>query len=223
MSENYIWRCDGICRTRKPTHGWFYNVEDRSPDSTYRWWTRHQRTCGGTFHKLSKADVARECELDSGSPLYVDRQAKNRNETSMHATQDGNIDFEEGDVTSNNQVRNTALIREISLDTGRDSDSIIIIDEDCHEFIEVPNESENQFKFINDGIGMDLFKDLQISDITHNRNEFLICALCNEKLLNEQIYEHLKACTGLCLKTIEAKKQLAIFILPFYKFNSNTN
>lgn len=205
MSENYIWRCNGECRALKPKCGWFYSKEDRSPGPHCGWWARHQRRCSGNFQKLTKADVMRECELDSRSESHGESQI-----------------FENAATVDMN--RNATLIQEISLDTGRNSDSILIIDEDCNIESETSGNPVNQIKFINDGIGNSL-DFMHVFGLSHtiDADEVLICAICNEKLLNEHINGHLKACTGLCLDTIKANNQLAIFVLPIYKFNSNTN
>ncbi|MES1916704.1 MAG: hypothetical protein MHM6MM_008501 [Cercozoa sp. M6MM] len=51
--RQHIWRCDGSCRTRAPYFGLVKRVMNRPPQPADSWFSRHQRECGGTFHKIS--------------------------------------------------------------------------------------------------------------------------------------------------------------------------
>ncbi|XP_071963338.1 uncharacterized protein [Antedon mediterranea] len=51
LYRQHIWRCDGPCRTQKPFFGYVKRAMNRAPSARDTWWSRHQTTCGGTFHK----------------------------------------------------------------------------------------------------------------------------------------------------------------------------
>lgn len=48
----HVWKCDGPCRHRAPYFGLVKRSLNRPPQKADRWWAEHQRTCGGTFHKI---------------------------------------------------------------------------------------------------------------------------------------------------------------------------
>ncbi|OQR74559.1 hypothetical protein BIW11_00945 [Tropilaelaps mercedesae] len=50
------WRCDGPCRNRHPFYGWVKRSRNCAPSKNDRWWADHQRSCGGTFIKVSEPE-----------------------------------------------------------------------------------------------------------------------------------------------------------------------
>ncbi|XP_033110569.1 sprT-like domain-containing protein Spartan [Anneissia japonica] len=51
LYRQHIWRCDGPCRTRKPFFGYVKRAMNRAPSPRDPWWSSHQQSCGGTYHK----------------------------------------------------------------------------------------------------------------------------------------------------------------------------
>ncbi|ROT68455.1 putative sprT-like domain-containing protein Spartan [Penaeus vannamei] len=48
----HVYRCDGPCVSRRPFYGVLRRAIERPPGPTDRWWQRHAKECGGTFHKI---------------------------------------------------------------------------------------------------------------------------------------------------------------------------
>lgn len=56
LYRKHIWRCDGVCRMRPPFYGYVKRSMNRRPQPADAWYKEHQRTCGGTFTKISGPD-----------------------------------------------------------------------------------------------------------------------------------------------------------------------
>ena len=54
--QTHVWRCNGICKQRHPFYGWVRRAMNRKPGPNDRWWSEHQRTCGGQFEKVSEPE-----------------------------------------------------------------------------------------------------------------------------------------------------------------------
>ncbi|KAF0308663.1 SprT-like domain-containing protein Spartan [Amphibalanus amphitrite] len=53
--RQHWWRCDGPCTLQAPYFGLVRRAVERAPSEQDRWWARHARQCGGTFHKVRSA------------------------------------------------------------------------------------------------------------------------------------------------------------------------
>lgn len=80
--RKHVWRCDGPCRDRAPFYGWCRRAMNRAPQPADTWWVDHQRSCGGTFHKISGPEVPTKAEKkpeEKGGILdYFKRLGKGR-------------------------------------------------------------------------------------------------------------------------------------------------
>ncbi|XP_036406047.1 sprT-like domain-containing protein Spartan [Megalops cyprinoides] len=56
LYRQHWWRCDGPCQSRKPFFGYVKRAMNRAPSAKDPWWADHQRTCGGTYHKIKEPD-----------------------------------------------------------------------------------------------------------------------------------------------------------------------
>lgn len=54
MYKTHVWRCNGICRERKPFFGYVKRTCNRAPGPNDQWWAQHQQTCGGYFAKTAE-------------------------------------------------------------------------------------------------------------------------------------------------------------------------
>lgn len=50
------WRCNGICQKMKPYFGVVRRSSNSPPGPRDFWWSRHTRTCGGTFIKIKEPE-----------------------------------------------------------------------------------------------------------------------------------------------------------------------
>ncbi|XP_028416555.1 sprT-like domain-containing protein Spartan [Dendronephthya gigantea] len=66
--RRHKWRCDGPCQHRPPYYGVVRRATDRAPSQHDHWWSDHQRTCGGTYHKDKNfaTDESSETVLPTG-------------------------------------------------------------------------------------------------------------------------------------------------------------
>ncbi|XP_028396257.1 sprT-like domain-containing protein Spartan [Dendronephthya gigantea] len=54
--RQHWWRCDGLCQNRPPYYGMVRRAMNRAPSQHDSWWSDHQRTCGGTYHKVREPE-----------------------------------------------------------------------------------------------------------------------------------------------------------------------
>ncbi|TPX46117.1 hypothetical protein SeLEV6574_g03414 [Synchytrium endobioticum] len=48
----HVWKCDGPCQHRPPFFGSVRRSMNRKPQPADSWWADHQKSCGGTYHKI---------------------------------------------------------------------------------------------------------------------------------------------------------------------------
>mmetsp|Transcript_34024 Transcript_34024/g.38658 ORF Transcript_34024/g.38658 Transcript_34024/m.38658 type:complete len:305 (-) Transcript_34024:84-998(-) len=54
LAQQYIWQCDGPCQHKRPYFGIVRRKINRAPSSRDGWWSRHQKTCSGSFQLISR-------------------------------------------------------------------------------------------------------------------------------------------------------------------------
>ncbi|XP_013179229.1 PREDICTED: sprT-like domain-containing protein Spartan [Papilio xuthus] len=54
LYQTHWWRCNGPCQKQKPYFGVVRRSANRAPGPNDYWWSRHQKTCGGTFVKIKE-------------------------------------------------------------------------------------------------------------------------------------------------------------------------
>lgn len=244
--EDFMWRCSGACRLRRPKYGWFRNKIDSGPGPQHKWWARHQITCGGTFKKLTKAEIMAEWErLDGDVANRIEDETNTHDLPGSSNAMENNQDDHKNTVSyDNNSTDDLIAINhrmsavEISVDSGRDCDSITIIDDSCYETFDVDDKEDEKFSFLNSNLdhiisfdelfGGRTLPGVEEADIRNNNvdNEYVVCAICEWKLLYENIPEHYEACTGLSLTAMTTANEtdsVNSLILPFYKFRLNVN
>jgi len=60
------WKCDGPCQQRPPYHGMVKRTMNRAPQPADRWFAEHQRSCGGTYHKVKEPEGFGEKQTKKG-------------------------------------------------------------------------------------------------------------------------------------------------------------
>lgn len=51
--KQHIWRCNGICKNRRPFYGFVKRTVNRAPGPNDLWWASHRQSCSGTFEKIA--------------------------------------------------------------------------------------------------------------------------------------------------------------------------
>ena len=72
----YVWRCNGICRNKKPYYGYVRRQMNRPPQKADKWFMKHQKECGGTFIRISPTEEEEKKEKE----LKKKKLKKKRNE-----------------------------------------------------------------------------------------------------------------------------------------------
>ena len=60
----YVWRCNGICRNKKPYYGYVRRQMNRPPQKADKWFMKHQKECGGTFIRISPTEEEEKKEKE---------------------------------------------------------------------------------------------------------------------------------------------------------------
>lgn len=58
--KKHVWRCNGICKERKPFFGYVRRVSNRAPGPNDQWWATHQSECGGRFNKIEEPEKVKK-------------------------------------------------------------------------------------------------------------------------------------------------------------------
>lgn len=56
--RKHVWRCDGKCRNEKPYFGWVRRAMNRPPGKYDRWFSDHEKNCGGKFSKIEEEQTS---------------------------------------------------------------------------------------------------------------------------------------------------------------------
>ena len=54
--RQHIWKCNGICSELKPYYGIVKRSMNKPPGIYDLWWKNHEKTCGGSFIKISEPE-----------------------------------------------------------------------------------------------------------------------------------------------------------------------
>ncbi|KAI9008175.1 SprT-like family-domain-containing protein [Gaertneriomyces semiglobifer] len=92
--RKHIWKCTGPCQHRPPYFGLVKRAMNRPPQKADRWWSEHERTCGGSYIKIAGPDM--EGDGTSGRKDKGKRRA---------ATDGVGIDGKDGALAKPNEVR----------------------------------------------------------------------------------------------------------------------
>ncbi|KNC96182.1 uncharacterized protein SPPG_08337 [Spizellomyces punctatus DAOM BR117] len=77
----HVWKCDGPCQHRPPFFGIVRRSMNRPPQPADRWWSDHQASCGGTYHKIAgpepkpkrkRKEEKSEDRVDKGKTAGID-------------------------------------------------------------------------------------------------------------------------------------------------------
>ena len=52
----YVWRCNGKCRNQPPFFGYVKRQVNRPPQKADKWWSQHEKNCGGMFERIKPTD-----------------------------------------------------------------------------------------------------------------------------------------------------------------------
>ncbi|XP_071747742.1 inositol hexakisphosphate and diphosphoinositol-pentakisphosphate kinase 2 isoform X10 [Lepeophtheirus salmonis] len=56
LYKQHWWKCDGPCVNRRPFFGLVKRSMNRAPGRYDNWFAEHQRSCGGTYHKIKEPE-----------------------------------------------------------------------------------------------------------------------------------------------------------------------
>ena len=86
----YIWRCNGICRFKKPYFGFVKRQINRPPQKADKWFEKHKKECGGTFIRISPSeDDEKKIKKKKNKERKLEEK-KNKNSVKNNSN---NIDF----------------------------------------------------------------------------------------------------------------------------------
>ncbi|KAL4710675.1 hypothetical protein ACJJTC_003311 [Scirpophaga incertulas] len=54
--QTHWWRCNGPCQKMRPYFGIVRRSSNRTPGPSDYWWSRHKKTCGGSFIKIKEPE-----------------------------------------------------------------------------------------------------------------------------------------------------------------------
>ena len=72
----HIWKCDGSCSKKPPYFGIVKRSSSRAPGPEDKWFSQHEKTCGGSFSKTGGPDVKVEASSKRGSNPRKPRSEK---------------------------------------------------------------------------------------------------------------------------------------------------
>lgn len=58
--KQHVWRCNGICKNRKPFYGYVKRTSNRAPAANDLWWASHRDSCSGTFVKIAEPELKKK-------------------------------------------------------------------------------------------------------------------------------------------------------------------
>lgn len=76
LYKTHWWRCDGVCKDRKPFFGFVKRTSNRAPSKNDLWWNEHQRTCGGTFIKVKEPEKKKKAAKTSEPKKKIETKKK---------------------------------------------------------------------------------------------------------------------------------------------------
>ena len=87
----YVWRCNGICRNKKPYYGYVRRQMNRPPQKADKWFMKHQKECGGTFIRISPTEEEEKKEKElKKKKLKEKRNEKKKRDKSQSKSQNKN-------------------------------------------------------------------------------------------------------------------------------------
>ncbi|KAF2031953.1 hypothetical protein EK21DRAFT_110401 [Setomelanomma holmii] len=74
--RTHVWQCDGPCKTQPPFFGLVKRSMNRAPGKSDTWWARHEAECGGTYTKIQEPAITKK-QLEAMSAK--DRAGRQKN------------------------------------------------------------------------------------------------------------------------------------------------
>lgn len=134
--RQHWWKCNGPCAKRHPFYGTVRRAMNRAPGPSDRWWTNHQRSCGGVFQKIKEPDKKETKKvsknLEQGKTSKNDGFLKKLTVKSNNKTENNNEVRNPNKEVENNQSSESKIIsfQEIQGDTevfsGSSNSSLVI-------------------------------------------------------------------------------------------------
>ena len=91
----YVWRCNGKCRNQPPFFGYVKRQVNRPPQKADKWWSQHEKNCGGMFERIKPTDKEIENEKK--------KKKKNKNKNLIEKFFN-NVNDNKNDININNNV-----------------------------------------------------------------------------------------------------------------------
>ncbi|CAB3396455.1 unnamed protein product [Caenorhabditis bovis] len=69
MYKTHWWRCNGMCKNKRPFYGYVKRSSNREPGPNDLWWAQHQASCGGKFIKIKEPESYGQKKKRSKEPV----------------------------------------------------------------------------------------------------------------------------------------------------------
>lgn len=74
--RQHWWKCEGPCSKRKPFFGVVRRAMNRAPGPNDKWWSNHQKMCGGEFKKIKEPDKPEKKKKNSKGSVKEQKSPK---------------------------------------------------------------------------------------------------------------------------------------------------
>ena len=91
----YVWRCNGKCRNQPPFFGYVKRQVNRPPQKADKWWSQHEKNCGGMFERIKPTDE----EIENKK-----KNKNNKNNKNLIEKFFNNVNDNKNDININNNV-----------------------------------------------------------------------------------------------------------------------
>ncbi|EAT85512.1 hypothetical protein HBI56_134480 [Parastagonospora nodorum] len=167
--RTHVWQCDGPCRSAPPYFGLVKRSMNRAPGKSDTWWARHEADCGGTYTKIQEPAVTKK-QLDAMSAK--ERAGRQKNKLDGWVKASAKTGRAEGDTSA----------RPIDVD-GED---------------ETSKSSGSKRKastlLVDDAVKQNTKRSRPDDRHSNVESKALVaCPICNQKVAEAQINEHLDA------------------------------
>lgn len=203
-AEVYFYQCTGSCRSRPPNFGWIKTQNPRAPNPSSN---GHAKKCDGRFVRVY--DTLKAMSNVSNDWLHLGANInENSDHNNLYVPLNVNRDPPTDGLTSATVQRSAQDIsmnikQNISFETGSEFNKIdLITDFDAPITDQMfANYHEGQQKLLS-------VEFLDVKRATSNGRNISI--VCQQFVVDEQIYQHLFECSGVSVEQIQ-------YQLPFYR------
>jgi hypothetical protein len=167
--RTHVWQCHGPCRNQPPFFGLVKRSMNRAPGKSDTWWARHESECGGTYTKIQEPALTKK-QLDAMSAKERAGMQKNKLDSWIKAS------------PKNSQTEGDSSKRPIDID-GENQTSKLTTHKRKTSTLLVKDVTECDSKRLK--------TPSQDDQLTVDSNAFVSCPICNQKVAQTRINNHL--------------------------------